>query len=161
MMKPSGTGLTSLNALKPGNFEVTPSMTIAQVRALGSPPISQITAEEGRVAAVNFIKQFIVELVLYLGQSWSDAQIVTAANDFYSRFYYWRIADLKRFILGCRMQEYGQMFGHFQPQHLFEWAQHYDEQWTATSEQIQIDKNNQFKPRRDDDYTLRDFISEL
>lgn len=161
MTKSYSTDLTSLSASELVNYDipVSVSMDLIAVRGLGTPPISQLTREAGKESAINYIKKSIVELTMQFGQAWNDYQISTAASDFYSRFYYWRMADLKRFILGCRVMEYGQLYGHFQPQHIMEWAQQYDQSWTAASEQISIEQASQYKQRKDNDRALKDFLN--
>lgn len=133
-------------------------MDLVAVRKLGTPALSQLTKEAGKDSVINYIKKSIVELTLHFSQSWNDYQVVLAASDFYSLFYYWRMADLKRFILGCRTMEYGQLYGHFQPQHLMEWAQAYDSKWSATSEQLSVANASQYKQRRESEQSLKDFL---
>lgn len=123
-------------------LEITPALTIAQVRKIGSPAISGLVRKtESGVAIKEDCHQFIKGMIIILNQfftaAWNDFQVNQIAADFYSLYHYWTLADMKLFISKCRSMEYADqgksLFGAWSPDKLMAWAKLYDDQWSACS----------------------------
>lgn len=106
----------------------------------------------------QFIKTMILNLNQYFGVTWSDFQIKETAKDFYSRYFYWHIADYKKFMGNCRAMDYGKMYV-FNNQTLMLWAQEYDSEWLTISQQIAFNKHDQRK--RSEERTRETTIKQL
>lgn len=89
----------------------------------------------------------IVLMNEYFGVNFSDGQVQEIAQDFYSEYFYWSLADWKLFAKKCKAQKYIDpakgMMGFFRPELLMQWAAMFNEEWIAASLKINDSAHNE------------------
>jgi len=71
----------------------------------------------------------------YFASQFTDTQLVGLSQTFYNKFYYWHLADLKRFMECCKGLNFGKPYGAVTVVTLMDWANSYDaERWTMIND---------------------------
>ena len=111
------------------NLPITSETSLLTVYTLETGQISLLYSQ-GKEKPLGIIKSVIATLVDYFSVIFSDSQLTEFSQTFYDKFYYWHLADLKRFMECCKGLNFGKPYGAVSVVTLMDWANNYDaERW--------------------------------
>ena len=144
-------------------LEISSETSMLAIRQMNTGPISQLvlrsSGEADKANCYKVIRAMVFSLLQFFGTTWNDFQVEECTKAIYREYYYWHLADLKKFMTLCYGGKYGKVYGFFNPALLMEWAALYDAMWLSASEEISINKANEYRQRREEEQSLKDFIN--
>jgi hypothetical protein len=137
-------------------------MTMAQVRAIESQPLSALVDRTGikpnRADCHTFLSALCTQLTAYFGEAWSDAQLMDSVKILYENYYYLRSADWVYFAKKAKSLHFGKVYGKFSPAVLMEWAEKFAYDWTQESINLTISAANASKSIENDNRVNREIL---
>lgn len=141
---------------------ISAAMTMAQVRAIESQPISALVDRSGdKPNKGNCYKYLIVlcdSLTTFFGEKWADEQMKDCSRMLYENYYFIRSADWVYFAKKAKSLHFGKVYGKFSPATLMEWVERFAGDWTEESINLTISAANESKSIENDSRVNREIL---
>lgn len=120
---------------------ISATLTTKEIYSLETPQISSLCGGT-KDTPMTLIKLLLTDFGEYFNVVFTDHQLTEFAKTFYDKFFYWHLADLKRFYECCKGLNFGKPYGNVSVATVMEWANEYNRQ---RDEQVQSIINEEYQ----------------
>jgi len=142
LSKQTNHNLSDFLELFKNSDNISPSMTMAQVRQIESPPLTALLDRTAGNQARSMCHKYLIvlcdSLTSFMGEKWSDDQMTDVAKMLYENYFYIRSADWVYFAKKAKSLHFGKVYGKFTPAMLMDWADRFSVEWTQESINLSI-----------------------
>lgn len=114
----------------------------SEVLAIKTPQCSTICfGTNSKQNGYDMYQMVILSILGFYDVAWSDEQIQECAQILYDDYYWFTLAELKHFMLGCKSSKFGKSYGKLTPVTFIDWMGQYAEESMKIREEMELAKS--------------------